>query len=128
MQFARGGELFQHLRNAKRFEESRAKFYAAEIVLALDFLHSIKVIYRDLKPENVLLDSEGHVCLTDFGIAKKLPEDGRTYSFVGTPDYLAPEIIEGKGHGIAVDWWALGIITFEMMISIPPFYNREQNT
>lgn len=128
MKFMRGGEMFHHLRAARRFDESRAKFYAAEILLALEYLHELGVVYRDLKPENILMDDDGHVCLTDFGMAKKLGKDEKTKSFVGTPEYLAPEVIEGKGHRMPVDWWALGILTFEMLIGVPPFYNRDQDT
>jgi len=128
MKFMRGGEMFHHLRAARRFDENRAKFYAAEILLALEYLHELGVVYRDLKPENILMDDEGHVCLTDFGMAKKLAKDEKTKSFVGTPEYLAPEVIEGKGHRMPVDWWALGILTFEMIIGVPPFYNRDQDT
>jgi len=128
MKFMRGGEMFHHLRAARRFDENRAKFYAAEILLALEYLHELGVVYRDLKPENILMDDDGHVCLTDFGMAKKLAPEEKTKSFVGTPEYLAPEVIEGKGHRMPVDWWALGILTFEMMIGVPPFYNRDQDT
>jgi len=128
MNFMRGGELFQHLKVCKRFDEERAKFYVAEIILALDHLHCLNVIYRDLKPENILLDDEGHICLTDFGMSKIVKQGDLTYSFVGTPEYLAPEIIKEEGHTMPADWWALGIFTFEMLLGLPPFYNREQNT
>jgi len=128
MKFMKGGELFQHLKIAKRFEEERAKFYVAEILLALEYLHNLGVIYRDLKPENVLMDEDGHICLTDFGMAKQLRKGELTYSFVGTPEYLAPEIVRGEGHGQPADWWALGILTYEMMVGLPPFYNRDRNT
>jgi len=108
MDFLNGGELFQHLRREGRFSENRTRFYAAEIILAIEFLHKNGVIYRDLKPENVLLDSEGHIKLTDFGLSKLGVVGNRTtYTFCGTPEYLAPEIIKGKGHGKAVDWWSL---------------------
>jgi len=127
MTFMKGGELFQHLRANKRFDEKRAKFYAAQILLGIEYLHDMGVIYRDLKPENVLMDEEGHVCLTDFGMAKEVKEGELTRSFVGTPEYLAPEVIAGKGHGKPVDWWALGILVFEMLIGMPPFYSRDQN-
>ena len=84
----RGGELFEHLRIAKKFEESRVKFYAAEIVLALEYLHSKNIVYRDLKPENILLDENGHICLTDFGLSKFVKDNEKIQSFVGTPEYL----------------------------------------
>lgn len=108
MDFLNGGELFYHLKKEGRFTEARTVFYAAEIICALDCLHKNGVIYRDLKPENVLLDSEGHIKLTDFGLSKQGVVGNRnTYTFCGTPEYLAPEIVKGKGHGKAVDWWSL---------------------
>lgn len=97
--FLNGGELFFHLRKEQRFSESRARFYAAEITLALGCLHQNGIIYRDLKPENVILDSEGHIKLTDFGLSKlAVSGDKLTYTFCGTPEYLAPEIVKGVGH------------------------------
>lgn len=120
--FLNGGELFFHLCNEIRFSEDRARFYAAEIVLALDHLHKNGIIYRDLKPENVLLDSEGHLKLTDFGLSKiKQPVDGKTNTFCGTPEYLAPEVIKANGHSFAVDWWSLGMLLYEMISGINPF-------
>ncbi|KAJ1772237.1 cAMP-dependent protein kinase catalytic subunit [Coemansia sp. RSA 1843] len=121
MEYVPGGELFSHLRRAGRFPDDVARFYAAEIVLALDYLHSMKIIWRDTKPENILLDAHGHVKLTDFGFAKRVED--RTWTLCGTPEYLAPEIIQSKGHGKAVDWWALGILIFEMLVGYPPFYD-----
>ncbi|CAK87907.1 unnamed protein product (macronuclear) [Paramecium tetraurelia] len=126
-QFMKGGELFQHLKHVKRFEESRTKFYVSEIILALEHLHSKNIIYRDLKPENVLLDDQGHVCLTDFGMAKILKKNELAKSFCGTPEYLAPEILLETGHSMAADWWALGILTYEMLYALPPFYNKNQD-
>ena len=106
--FLNGGELFYHLRREQRFSEDRTRFYAAEILLALECLHKNGVIYRDLKPENVLLDSEGHVKLTDFGLSKiREKNDELTYTFCGTPEYLAPEIIKNEGYSKEVDFWAL---------------------
>jgi serum/glucocorticoid-regulated kinase 2 len=127
MQFLRGSEMIYHLKKAKRFDENKTRFYAAEIVLASEYLHSLEVVYRDLKPEIILLDDDGHICLTDFGMAKILEPGQLTKSFVGTPEYLAPEIMEGKGHGKTVDWWSLGILIYEMMLGLPPFYTRDQN-
>ncbi len=121
MEYVVGGELFSHLRKVGKFPNDVAKFYAAEIVLAIEYLHTKDIAYRDLKPENVLLDSKGHVKLTDFGFAKKVVD--RTWTLCGTPEYLAPEIIQSKGHGKAVDWWALGILIYEMLVGYPPFFD-----
>jgi len=124
MPFLRGGELFFHLRKAKRFSPDQARFFAAEIALGIGHLHSKGIIYRDLKPENILLDEQGHVALTDFGLAKALTKPGeKTETFCGTPEYLAPEVICSEAHDKEVDWWALGILTYEMMHGLPPFYS-----
>lgn len=112
-----------HLRNVTRFEESRAKFYAAQVAIAIGYLHKQHIIYRDLKPENILMDEDGYICLTDFGLAKIINEENKmAYSFCGTPEYLAPEILNETGHAFPVDWWALGILTYEMIVGFPPFY------
>ncbi|KAL4427052.1 hypothetical protein ABPG74_001007 [Tetrahymena malaccensis] len=127
MKFVRGGELFFHLKNDKKFKEQRALFYASQILLALEYLHNQDIIYRDLKPENILLDQDGYVKITDFGLAKVLEKGKLTYSLVGTPDYLSPEIINQKGHSRTADYWAFGILIYEMVIGIPPFFNNNQN-
>ncbi|KAJ3227679.1 hypothetical protein HK099_000784 [Clydaea vesicula] len=123
LEYVSGGELFSYLRKAGRFPAEVAKFYAAEVVLAFEHLHERDIIYRDLKPENLLVDSKGNIKITDFGFAKFVPD--QTWTLCGTPDYLAPEIIQSKGYGKAVDWWALGILIYEMIAGHPPFFDDD---
>ncbi|KZT11440.1 cAMP dependent protein kinase [Laetiporus sulphureus 93-53] len=122
LSYVPGGELFTHLRRARRFTPDVTRFYLATIILALKYLHSFNIIYRDLKPENLLLDSRGYLRLTDFGFAKIV--DDRTWTLCGTPEYLAPEIIQSDGHGKAADWWACGILCYEMVVGYPPFFDQ----
>ncbi|CAG9323466.1 unnamed protein product [Blepharisma stoltei] len=124
--FCPGGELFFHLSRAKRFDENRARFYAACIVLALDHLHKQNIVYRDLKPENVLLDADGFIKLTDFGLSKDMSNNCLTKTFCGTPEYLAPETLTKQGHSFEVDWWSLGCMIYEMLIGLPPFYTKRR--
>jgi protein kinase A len=134
LDYVPGGELFSYLRKWRRFDEDMARFYAAEIVLVLEYLHEQQggVAYRDLKPENLLLDEEGHIKLVDFGFAKRLGNNSNekgdnpveTYTLCGTPEYLAPEVIQNKGHTTAVDWWALGILIYEFLTGYPPFWHQ----
>lgn len=122
MEYVNGGDLMFQIQKARRFEAARAAFYAAEVTLALQFLHSHGVIYRDLKLDNILLDQEGHCKLADFGMCKEGIIDGTlTTTFCGTPDYIAPEILKEQEYGASVDWWALGVLMYEMMAGQPPF-------
>jgi len=127
MDYINGGELFYHLQKEHKFTSDRVRFYCAEIVLGLEYLHNSGVIYRDLKPENILLTDDGHICMTDFGISKEglLADNDRTATFCGTPEYLAPEVLEGKGYTKAVDWWSFGTLMYEMLTGLPPFYSQD---
>jgi RAC serine/threonine-protein kinase len=127
MDFINGGELFFHLQREHKFTPERVRFYSAEIVLGLEYLHANGVIYRDLKPENILISQDGHIRMTDFGISKEglVAADDRTATFCGTPEYLAPEVLEGKGYTKAVDWWSFGTLMFEMLTGLPPFYSQD---
>ena len=126
MELVKGGELFEHLRSVGKFQEDKAKFYAKEILVSLEYLHSLGLVYRDLKPENILLDEEGHVKITDFGFSTMMSSTTPRWTLCGTPEYLAPEVILGHGHGVGVDWWALGILTYEMCAGVPPFTSRRE--
>lgn len=122
IEYLSGGDLMYHMQRQRKLPEEHCRFYSAEIVLALDFLHAKGIIYRDLKLDNVLLDAEGHVKLTDYGMCKEgLAEGERTSTFCGTPNYIAPEMLRGESYTMSVDWWALGVLCFEMMAGRSPF-------
>jgi len=129
LDYCPGGDLGEHLQKQKRFSERRAKIYLAEVLLALEDLHSRDIIFRDLKPDNVVLDSDGHALLTDFGLSKEgvLDHQGAR-SFCGSVAYLAPEMLKRQGHGKAVDWYLLGVLLYEMLVGTPPYFtnNREK--
>ncbi|KAI8082824.1 kinase-like domain-containing protein [Halteromyces radiatus] len=126
--FINGGELFHHLQLEGRFTEERSRFYTAELLCALECLHDFNVVYRDLKPENILIDYNGHIALCDFGLCKlNMTEKERTNTFCGTPEYLAPELLLGQGYTKNVDWWTLGVLLYEMMTGLPPFYDENTN-
>eukprot|EP00904_Undaria_pinnatifida_P008560 jgi/Undpi1/4834/HiC_scaffold_19.g08187.m1 len=128
LDYCPGGELFFHLSRYKRFPEGVVRFYAAELVLALKHLHDNNIIYRDIKPENILLDADGHIKLGDFGLAKDNVTDSTfgAQSVCGTPEYMAPEVINKAGHGTAVDWWGLGMLMYEMLTGLPPWYTKDR--
>jgi len=128
MEYVNGGELFFHLSRERQFSEDRTRFYGAEITSAIDYLHRRGIIYRDLKLENLLLDKDGHIKIADFGLCKEDIQWGKTTkTFCGTPEYLAPEVLEDNDYGRAVDWWGVGVVMYEMMVGRLPFYNRDHD-
>ncbi|XP_006523262.1 ribosomal protein S6 kinase alpha-2 isoform X2 [Mus musculus] len=127
LDFLRGGDLFTRLSKEVMFTEEDVKFYLAELALALDHLHGLGIIYRDLKPENILLDEEGHIKITDFGLSKEATDhDKRAYSFCGTIEYMAPEVVNRRGHTQSADWWSFGVLMFEMLTGSLPFQGKDR--
>lgn len=127
LEFIAGGEIFSLLRRRIKFSPKQIQLYVAEIALALNHLHSIGIIYRDLKPENILIATDGHLKLTDFGLSKDISAVKSTHSFCGTADFMAPEVIEKKSYSFPVDWWGLGILTYEFYYGECPFYDDNRN-
>ncbi|MEE6468735.1 hypothetical protein FKM82_008359, partial [Ascaphus truei] len=127
LDFLRGGDLFTRLSKEVMFTEEDVKYYLAELALALDHLHSLGIIYRDLKPENILLDEEGHIKLTDFGLSKEsIDHEKKAYSFCGTVEYMAPEVVNRRGHTQSADWWSFGVLMFEMLTGTLPFQGKDR--
>ena len=127
LEYCPGGEIFFHLSRVGNFDEEVTRFYAAQILLAMRYLHTNDIIHRDLKPENVLIDSTGYIKITDFGLSKaNITSDKDGKSFCGTPEYLAPEVLAREGYGRPVDWWSFGSILFEMLTGVPPFYEQDR--
>ena len=125
-EFINGGTIFRHLRMSERFNRHRARIYAAQMVLAIEFLHANNIVHRNLKPENLWVSSDGFIKLAGFEIAKVLKPTEKTCTLCGTPEYMAPEVLLHKGYTAAVDWWALGILLFEMILGQPPFIGRNE--
>lgn len=127
LDFCPGGDLGKVLLREKRLSEDRARLYLAEILLALEDLHNRDIIFRDLKPDNIVFDSDGHALLTDFGLAKEgIMTSNQSKSFCGSPAYLAPEMLKRQGHGKSVDWYLLGVLLYEMLVGIPPYYSNNK--
>ncbi|EGR31282.1 protein kinase domain protein, partial [Ichthyophthirius multifiliis] len=128
MEYCPGGELFYHLRKIKRMNEYMAKFYFVEICQGIQFLHQKNIIYRDIKPENILLDIEGHICIGDFGLSKpNMDKNQFAYSFCGSPEYMAPEMLLKVGHSYPVDYYCLGALLYELVTGLPPYYSHNTN-
>lgn len=124
MPFIRGGELYKIYQAKKRFNEKIVKFYSAQIILAIGYLHSKNIIHRDLKLENILVDSNGYLKIIDYGLAKIIKDNEEATSFCGTPEYIAPELVNKQPYDKNVDWWAVGVLIYEMLIGVTPFFNR----
>ena len=129
-QFCSGGDLSQYLELEGSFSESKARGYIAEVICAIECLHSHNIIFRDLKPDNIVLDSQGHALLTDFGLSRRGIQDQfqGADSFCGSYAYLAPEMINKQGHGKAVDWYLIGVVLYELITGMPPFYDDDKET
>eukprot|EP00887_Chlorella_sp_A99_P000268 scaffold13.g268.t1 len=127
LELVQGGEFFTYLQSREApLSEPEARFYAGCVILGLEYMHDRSIAWRDLKPENLLLDTSGYLKVTDFGFAKKIPGTGKSYTLCGTPEYLSPELVSQAGHGRAVDWWAVGVLVFEMVAGHPPFYQEDR--
>mmetsp|Transcript_13186 Transcript_13186/g.11268 ORF Transcript_13186/g.11268 Transcript_13186/m.11268 type:complete len:324 (+) Transcript_13186:505-1476(+) len=127
MDYISGGDLGGIIAKKVRLNENIARIYAAEVILAIEALHEKNIVYRDLKPENLLVDKDGHLVLTDFGLAKKLKRDELTDSFCGSVAYLAPEVVRRSGHNHMVDWYTVGVLIYEMLVGLPPYFSKNRD-
>jgi len=127
MPFIKGGELYKILKEFKKLSEDVVRFYIVQIIMAIGYLHKKGIMHRDLKLENILVDEKGYIKIIDYGLAKTFSEGDLAKTFAGTPEYLAPEMINKQGHDYSVDWWAVGILMYEMLIGVTPFYSRSLN-
>ncbi len=127
LDYAPCGNMSRTLHRDKRFDEGRAKIYLAQILLAIEELHKRDIIFRDLKPDNIVFDEDGNALLTDFGLSKEgIMNNSAALSFCGSPAYLAPEMLKRAGHGKSVDWYLLGVLLYEMLVGIPPYYSNNK--
>lgn len=119
--------MFFHLGKVQKFSENEAKFYFAELLLGLQHLHDLDIVYRDIKPENILIDIDGHVKIADFGLSKIIPQRQRSHSFCGSPEYMCPEILLGNGHDRRADIYCIGALLYELVVGFPPHFNQDHN-
>ena len=127
MDLCTGGEMFFHLGKVQKFSEDQARFYFAELLLGLEYLHEMDIVYRDIKPENILIDIDGHVKIADFGLSKIIPRKQRSHSFCGSPEYMCPEILLGQGHDRRSDIYCIGALLYELVVGFPPHFNQDHN-
>jgi len=119
--------MFFHLGKVQKFSEEQARFYFAELLEGMEYIHSLDIVYRDIKPENILIDIDGHIKIADFGLSKILPKKQRSYSFCGSPEYMCPEILKGKGHDQRADIYCVGALLYELVVGFPPHFNKDHD-
>jgi protein kinase A len=127
MDLCTGGEMFFHLGKVQKFTEDQARFYFSELLLGLEYLHNMDIVYRDIKPENILIDIDGHIKIADFGLSKIIAPRQRSYSFCGSPEYMCPEILMGEGHDRRADIYCIGALLYELVVGFPPHLNQDHN-
>ena len=127
MDICTGGEMFFHLGKVQKFTEDQAKFYFSELLEGLQFVHNLDIVYRDIKPENILIDIDGHLKIADFGLSKVIKKGQRSFSFCGSPEYMCPEILTGQGHDQRADIYCIGALLYELVVGFPPHFNQDHN-